>query len=102
MAGPEAILPTKVAQDEAAFEEAVVRDEDRMYTLIAMLPCKHLWGRLGTQTKDHVEGNVYRGWIEGNQNIQGAYKTGNFIHVFEKKSPGAIDRTRPLRSSRRP
>ena len=72
-------------------------------TLIAMLPCTHLWAWLAQKlTDDPVSGldpvkNVYAFWIKDNLSFGGSHRIGNFIDTFMKEHPGEIDEAKAMR-----
>ena len=101
--GPEAIIPTKEAKEYSEWETNIAKNEEPFYTLIAMLPCTHLWAWLAQKlTDDPVSGldpvkNVYAFWIKDNLSFGGSHRIGNFIDTFMKEHPGEIDEAKAMR-----
>ena len=103
IAGPEAVIPTKEAKEYSEWETNIAKNEAPFYTLIAMLPCTHLWAWLAQKLTDEpVSGldpvkNVYAFWIKENLGLEGSYRIGNFIDTFMKAHPGEIDEAKAMR-----
>lgn len=79
------IVPSEICKLYSAFESNVAKYQDPIYTLIAMIPCEYLWAWLGAQLSPAADHNLYKPWIDGNNDPSGAYAMGNFIDAYQKK-----------------
>lgn len=84
------IHPSHACREYSEFERRVVRHEEPVYAVVAMLPCEFLWAWLGMMLSPAQEGNLYRDWIETNNDASGAYAMGNFLEEFEERG-GEVD-----------
>jgi thiaminase/transcriptional activator TenA len=89
------IQPSDVCQQYSEFESKVAQNEEPIYTLIAMLPCEYLWSWLGAELSPASESNLYKPWIDGNNDPSGSYAMGNFIEAYRQEYP--IDETLALK-----
>lgn len=87
------IEPSAVCKQYSDFERSVVRDEEAIYTIFAMLPCEFLWPWLGSQIARPDASNVYRDWIMMNLKVEqgNAFAAGNFLMDFESVYGREID-----------
>lgn len=81
------IQPSAVCERYSNFESNIAKNEDPIYTLIAMIPCEYLWAWLGAQLSPASDSNLYKPWIDGNNDPSGAYVMGNFIEEYQKEYP---------------
>jgi thiaminase/transcriptional activator TenA len=81
------IVPSEVCKAYSEFESSVAQQQDAIYTLIAMIPCEYLWAWLGEQLSPAADNNLYKPWIDGNNDPSGAYAMGNFIDAYQKTLP---------------
>ena len=90
---PESILPTQATKAYSDWETNIAKNEDPIYTLIAMLPCSYLWAWLAEKLNgEHVsDKNIYAFWIKENLSFGGSYRIGNFLDAYNKAHPGEID-----------
>jgi thiaminase/transcriptional activator TenA len=78
------IVPSEVCKAYSEFESTVAQNQEAIYTLIAMIPCEYLWAWLGEQLSPAADTNLYKPWIDGNNDPSGAYAMGNFIDAYQK------------------
>ena len=88
----QSVIPTKTMRDYAEHERRISRDEEPIYTLVAYLPCYHLWPWFARQlmASPRYRPGVYRDWFEGiyqgeRQSFGGAWLLGNFIEQWREK-----------------
>jgi len=81
---PDTVVPTEVSQGYVNHERRVANHEHPIYTLVAMLPCYHLWSWMGNSLIDHIGNKMYGFWIEWNQSYRSAHTIGNFIDDWQK------------------
>lgn len=89
------IVPSPICQQYSEFESRIAKNQDPIYTLIAMIPCEYLWAWLGEQLSPAADNNLYKTWIDGNNDPSGAYAMGNFIDAYQKLH--SIDETLALK-----
>ena len=83
------VIPNTVCKKYAQLEADVAAEEAPIYSLIVMLPCEYLWYWLSDQLYPPQNSNLYGFWINENHYVDGAYKMGNFIELYQQQR--AID-----------
>lgn len=86
----ESVVPRDAIQRYVEHEQRVAREEEPIYTLVAYLPCFHLWPWFARQLmmSPHYNPGVYRDWFEGiyqgeRESFGGAWLLGNFIEDWK-------------------
>lgn len=86
----EGVIPTKTMWLYADHEGRVARYEDPIYTLVAYLPCNHLWPWLARRLmmSPRYRPGVYRDWFEGiyqgeRESFGDAWLMGSFIEEWK-------------------
>lgn len=85
------IVPPPICKEYSNYEMEISDKEDPIYTLILMLPCEYLWAWISEQMLPVDAGNLYGGWIKENEIPEIAYAMGNFLDLYLKNNPKAID-----------
>ena len=58
---------------------------------MVMIPCEYLWAWLASEmVPAQRPGNIYAGWISGNNDPSGAYAIGNFLDMYMADNPGVV------------
>lgn len=99
LTGPEAIIPTQATKAYSDWETNIAKNEDPIYTLVAMLPCSYLWAWLAEKLNDDQvsdNDNIYAFWIKENLGFDGSYRVGNFLDTYNQAHPGAIDEAKAM------
>ena len=85
----ESVIPTETMRRYVQHERRVSREEDPIYTVVAYLPCYHLWPWFARQLmmSPRYRPGVYQSWFEGiyqgeSESFGGAWVMGNFIEEW--------------------
>lgn len=85
------VLPTETTRRYAAHERQVARHKEPLYSLVAYLPCFHLWPWYARRLmmSPRYRPGVYRSWFEGiyqgeREGFGSAWLLGNFIEEWRQ------------------
>lgn len=85
------VVPIDVCKAYSDFERQVASHQASIYTLITMIPCEFLWYWLAHSIAPANANNLYKPWINYNDDPSGAYAIGNFINEYQKTHPEEIN-----------
>lgn len=91
-----AIVPPPICYEYSDYESKISGQEDPIYTLILMLPCEYLWAWISETMLPIASENIYGNWIRENLIPEIAYAMGNFIDLYLKSNPDAIDENKAM------
>jgi thiaminase/transcriptional activator TenA len=91
------IAPPPICKEYSDYELEISSQEDPIYTLILMLPCEYFWPWFSKEILPEKSGNPYEGWIRENLIPEISYEVGNFIDLYLKHHPNAIDEEKAIK-----
>lgn len=91
------IIPPPICEEYSNYEMKISGQEDPIYTLILMLPCEYLWAWISETMMPVDPGNLYGNWIRENLIPEIAYAMGNFLDLYLKNNPNAVDEDKAMK-----
>ncbi len=85
------IIPPPICNEYSDYTIKISSEEDPIYTLILMLPCEYLWPWLSEEILPVQPNNIYENRIKANLIPEISYTVGNFLDLYLKDNPNAID-----------